>query len=245
MNIKKIALALCLTAGAAFAQTNVLTSTTLSLAALSTDRVITVTSATGINAPAQGVIGSQLYVFAPGNPRGETMLVQSVNGTAISVARGRTGAASGWPLGATVFIGQPNWFRAYDPGGNCVTASTYIAPHVNVLTGAQFLCSPVTLTWVPSWNNPLVDAAAAPTAAVASAAGLITPSGPLFHVTGTSAITGFNIPLGFVGGSFTVIPDAIFTTTSANNIALASTAVVGKALRFTYDAVTAKFYPSY
>jgi hypothetical protein len=80
---------------------------------------------------------------------------------------------------------------------------------------------------------------------VASAAGLVTPSGPLFHITGTAAITGFNIPVGFTGGSFTVIPDGAFTTTTANNIAIASTAVVSKPLTFTFDAGTAKFYPSY
>jgi hypothetical protein len=114
---------------------------------------------------------------------------------------------------------------------------------VDIRTSAQYLCSSVTGTWVAGWQNDLLSNA--PTAAVASAAGFITPSGPLFHVTGTAAITGFNIPVGFAYGSFTVIPDGAFTTTSANNIALGSTAVTSKALTFTYDPATGKFYPGY
>jgi hypothetical protein len=241
--LKSISLFLAF-AFAAFAQTNSLTQTTLSSAAAPIDRQINVTSATGINAPSQGTIGSELYVISPGNPRGEVMLVQAVNGTVINVARGRQGAATAIPSGATVLIGQPNWFRDYDISGACVTASVYVTPHVNTKTGAQWVCSSTVLSWVPSWNSPFGDSFAT-TAAVASAAGLITPSGPLFHVTGTAAITGFNIPVGFTGGSFTVIPDGIFTTTNANNIAIASTAVVSKPMTFTYDAATTKFYPSY
>ncbi len=239
----KLILSLALMVSAAMAQTNSLTQTTLAVAALASDRTITVTSATGINAPSSGVIGSQLYVVSPGNPRGESMLVQAVNGTLINVARGRSGNAGALPAGALVLIGQPNYFRSFDPSGACVAANTFITPHVNTLTGIQSLCSTVTLTWVAGWNNDVSPAA--PTAAVASAAGAITPSGPLFHVTLANAITGFNIPVGFAFGSFTVIPDGAFTTTTAGNIALASTAVVGKPLTFTFDPATAKFYPSY
>ena len=73
----------------------------------------------------------------------------------------------------------------------------------------------------------------------------ITPTGSIFHVTGTTAIDTINIPYTGFNGSITIIPDGIFTTTTAGNIALASTAVVSKALIMTYDATTAKWYPSY
>jgi hypothetical protein len=241
-----LALALCLTAGFAAAQVNTLTQTTTTSAILATDAIINVTSATGINAPNPGtsVIGSQLYVIAPGSPRGETMIVRSVTGTVIGVRRGATGIRSGFPSGAIVLIGQPNWFQAYDPNGSCVTASVYVSPWVNTLTGAQWLCSSVTLTWVPSWGNAAGDAFA-PTTAVASVAGATLPSGPLFHMTGTNAITSFTMPVGFAAGSFTVIPDGAFTATATNNIAKASTAVVGRPLIYTWDPATALFYPSY
>jgi hypothetical protein len=241
-----LALTLCLTAGFAAAQVNSLTQTTLSAATAATDQFITVASATGINAPnaGTGVIGSQVYVIAPGSPRGETMIVRSVTSTTIGVRRGASNVRTGFPSGSVVLIGQPNWFQAYDPNGSCVTASVYASPWVNTLTGNQWLCSTITQTWVPSWGNPSGDAFAV-TAAVASAAGAILPSGPLFHVTGVAAITGFTIPVGFTGGSFSIIPDGIFTTTTAGNIAIASTSVVNKILTFTWDATNAKFVPSY
>lgn len=240
-------LALCLTAGATFGQLNTITQTTTSAAALATDNIIYLTSVTGVNVPSPGAVnpsGSQLYVILPGNPRGESMLVQSVTGTAVAVARGRSGVRAGIPSGAVVLIGYPNWFRGFDPGGSCVVSTTYVAPWINTKSGAQWLCSSITGSWVPSWGNPSGDAFTV-TAAVASAAGLILPSGPLFHVTGALAITGFTIPTGFAGGTFTIIPDGTFTTTTATNIALASTAVVNKPLTFTYDATNSKFVPSY
>ncbi|HEY1533771.1 MAG TPA: hypothetical protein VGF76_07120, partial [Polyangiaceae bacterium] len=97
--------------------------------------------------------------------------------------------------------------------------------------------------WVPGWGN--TDSPARVSAAVASAAGLITPSGPLFHITGTAAITGFNVPVGFQSGGFCAIPDGAFTTTNATNIAIASTAVVNKLLCWTWDDTNSKFVPSY
>lgn len=76
-------------------------------------------------------------------------------------------------------------------------------------------------------------------------AATITPTSKIFHVTGTTAIVTINIPYTGFNGSITIIPDDIFTTTTAGNIALASTAVVGRALIMTYDATIAKWYPSY
>jgi hypothetical protein len=236
---------LAIVAGAASAQTNTLTQTSLSAAALATDKVVYVTSATNINAPSlqNGTIATELYIVAPGNQRGETMTVTAVNGTAVSVRRNNGGAAVAFPSGSMVLAGNPNWFYGYDPSGSCTASATFVTPWVNVKTGNQWICSTVTTSWVPGWGNSA--ALDAPTAAVASAAGLITPSGPLFHITGALAITGFNIPVGFAFGSFCVIPDGTFTTTTANNVALASTAVVSKQICWTYDTNTAKFYPSY
>ena len=117
--------------------------------------------------------------------------------------------------------------------------------------GNEYLCSSVTSTVVSGFQNSTFYAPVGPTTAVASAAGLITPSGPLFHVTGTAAITGFNIPVGFnvtagANPAFCIIPDGAFTTTNANNIAIASTGVVSKTLCYSYDPNAAKpFFPSY
>lgn len=82
--------------------------------------------------------------------------------------------------------------------------------------------------------------------AIASA-GTIAPVAPITHITGTAAIATITPPPALLanGGTITLIPDGLFTTTTAGNIALASSAVVSKALIMTYDPVAAKWYPSY
>jgi hypothetical protein len=84
----------------------------------------------------------------------------------------------------------------------------------------------------------------APTIASAST---IAPTALISFVSGTTAIVTITPPTSLLttGGQLTLIPLGILTTTTAGNIALASTTVVGKALIYTYDAVTAKWYPSY
>jgi len=246
--MKKISVALCLLlllAGLAVAQQNTLTQTTLSAAITANDTVLTVASATGISVPSAGVAGTALYIIDPGAKQGELVTVTAAGpiSTAFSVRRGRSGTKSTAHIsGALVMIGAPNLFQSADPAGGCTASSVYVTPWVNVNTGNQWICSSVVSAWVPGFSS---DMAPAVSAAVASAAGLVTPSGPLFHITGALAITGFNIPIGFTGGPICVIPDAAFTTTTANNIALASTGVISKLLCFAYDSATAKFYPSY
>lgn len=90
-----------------------------------------------------------------------------------------------------------------------------------------------------------VGPTALPTA-VASATTITAPTGGnTFHVTGTTAIATINSPFGTRSGCINIIPDGIFTTTTAGNIALASTAVVSKILTECYDPTTTKWYPSY
>jgi hypothetical protein len=71
---------------------------------------------------------------------------------------------------------------------------------------------------------------------------------PITHITGTTTISTITIPptctTGY-GCVVTLIPDGIFLTTTGGNIAIASTAVVSKALIMTYDPGTSKWYPSY
>lgn len=80
---------------------------------------------------------------------------------------------------------------------------------------------------------------------VASAA-TISPKSDLVRVTGTTAIATI-VPAfggGFSGILF-LVPVAAFTTVTTGNIALASTAVVGKALTMVYSKSQNKWYPSY
>lgn len=213
------------------------------------DSFIIVSSTTSFVAPVNGVPQSYAYIDR------EALGVVSVNTTTkvIGVSRGQLGTqAAPHANNSMVLVGTPGQFFSADPPpGNCTTANTVSTPWINVLTGAQWLCSTVTLNWVPGFGNP-GNSSIPPgvSKAVASAAGQVTPTGPLFHITGALAITGFVIPVGFNataqgGGSFCVIPDGTFTTTTANNIALASTAVVNKLLCFTWDATNSKLVPTY
>ena len=91
-----------------------------------------------------------------------------------------------------------------------------------------------------SRDNPLVDPNT-----MASPAGLLVPTSPITVVSGVNAITGITIPYDGFSGRITLLPTGTFTWTTATNIALAGTAVVGRALDFVYNPVTAKWYPSY
>jgi hypothetical protein len=86
--------------------------------------------------------------------------------------------------------------------------------------------------------------AAAPTIASATT---IAPTNSIVFISGTTAIETITAPapISATGGQITLIPTGIFTTTTAGNIALASTAVVSKAMIMTYDSGTTKWYPSY
>ena len=240
-NILKISLfALVALAGVSLEAQTLQTATTLSAAIASYTNRFPVASTTAIAAGS-----TVLYVD------NEAMFVNSVSttGNIVGVTRGYAGTkAFGHPTGAMVLVAPPQAFISYEPSGSCTNGQGLFlySPIVNVVSGNQWICSTVTGKVVPGFAN----AADQPqvTTAVASAAGKITPSGPLFHITGTSAITGFNVPVGFdptAGGTICAIPDGIFTTTNANNIALASTGVVNKELCWAYDAGTTKFYPSY
>jgi hypothetical protein len=91
-----------------------------------------------------------------------------------------------------------------------------------------------------SKDNPLTDPNVQ-----ASAAGTNTFTYPITRVSGTAAMVNITVPYPGFSGKITLLPTGVFTWTAAGNIALAGSAVVGKALDFTYDPVAAKWYPSY
>jgi hypothetical protein len=94
------------------------------------------------------------------------------------------------------------------------------------------------------YSSLVATTAAAPTIASATT---IAPTTSIVFVSGTTAIDTITAPspISAGGGQITLIPTGIFTTTTAGNIALASTAVVSRALIMVYDTTTGKWYPSY
>lgn len=233
-----------------FAQT-ALTTTSLNAALNSSSTTVSLVSATGVTAN-----NTMLFVL-DGNSAGEAMFVNSVSGTSVGVTRGYQGAGYGRAhiKGALVFVGPPIAFNSTEPNGACTAANTLYTPYINIFTAHEWLCSTISLSWVPGFFNTAEPAGV--TTLVASVAGATNPSGPLFHISGTAAITAWGSSTtatsGGMGGSatstigapFCVIPDAAFTTTATNNIAIASTAVANKILCFTFDQTNKKYVASY
>jgi hypothetical protein len=86
------------------------------------------------------------------------------------------------------------------------------------------------------------------TAPTIASAATIQPVAPITFVSGTTAISTITPPPEMVGGGqITLIPTGLWTTSvvTGGNIALASTAVLNRALILTYNTATGLWYPSY
>jgi len=228
---------------------------------LSYDTTVSLASATGIQTANNGQPITYLYV---GQEAMGVLTLVTGQTTIFNVLRGQLGTKIGpHPSGDMVLVGvvTPQFggfsgsggFQQADPpfNGACTPATTGQTPWINVNTGAQWLCSSITNSWVPGFQNQWSTDQARVTAAVASAA-TITPTGPLFHITGAVAITTIAIPVGFDatavgGGTFCVIPDnaTVAGFTAGNNIAKSTTFVVNQTLCMTWDATNQKFTASY
>lgn len=104
--------------------------------------------------------------------------------------------------------------------------------------------------WIPITNTPLgiqINGVYQGEGVVlAVAANVITPTHSIHHV-GAGLIKTITTPTLFptYAGTICTIPDAAYTTDATGNIAIASTAVVGKTLCFTWSSSSSKWYPSY
>lgn len=165
-----------------------------------------------------------------------------------------------WQIGGTLILPSAT-FNVYgevlttDASGNVlanptltivngtITQNGISFPHLQLEgTNGNVILSPTSGNVVVGSNTNKAILATSVGANVASAAS-ITPTGQIFHVTGTTQINTINVPFTGFTGQITLIPDGAFTTGITGNIALASTAVVSKALIMTYDGT--KWYPSY
>jgi len=274
MNLRKIASLLVLLAGLAglaFGQT-ALTQTTLAGAVTgpalysgtspTLQTFVCLASVTGISNPI--LPGTPVSVIYVGR---EAMGVWQVNSSTacLTVNRGYLGTqAAPHPTGDMVLVAPqyqttlgtggnplPNGLFMQDApaGGTCTPSGTPTMPWVNVLTGAQWLCSTIAKVWIPGFVNPLTTVVDIPNTAVASATTIL-PSGPLFHLTGTTPVTTITTPVGCdataVGGcTFTVIVDsgtaAQFATGGNLEIGAAITTLTGKAYTFVWDAGQSKW----
>lgn len=236
-----LALGLCLTTPLA-AQT-ALSATTLAAAVTDTSgQTVSLTSATGVTAPGTGATLVYLLVDR------EIMAVRAITSTLASVQRGQNGTRATTHIsGAYVTVVPPRAVVNYVPSGQCTRANLAYVPVVVGGTVAQgvngdtYDC--LGLTTVGQWVQTNANGTPTIGATVASPAGVITMSGTYVKVSGTNAITGITLPAGAQAGFvFTVEPTGIFTWTTATNIILAGTAVVGKTIYFVWNG--AKWVPS-
>lgn len=145
--------------------------------------------------------------------------------------------------------GTGGGFTAYgkNASGNNGKALVEFGTSVAAIARVQHIPASLTPTVCMDWNAngdtiPYGYVHQKVGANVASAT-TIAPTGQVFHVTGTTAIATISLPFTGFKGTIILIPDAAFTTTTADNIGIASTAVIGKALHMTFDGT--KWYPSY
>jgi hypothetical protein len=178
-------------------------------------------------------------------------LTTGVTGT-LPVANGGTGITS---LGAGVatFLGTPtsaNLAAAVtgETGTGALvfaTSPTLVTPVLGTpASGVITNCTGSPTLTDLKYSGLIATSAAAPTIASATT---IAPTKPITFISGTTAVVTITAPspISLGGGSIVLIPTGVFTWTTADNIALAGTAVVSKALTLVYDVTTAKWYPSY
>ena len=178
-------------------------------------------------------------------------LTTGVTGT-LPVANGGTGITS-FGTGIATFLGTPssaNLIAAVTDetgSGSLVfaTSPTLVTPLLGTPTsGVLTNCTGSPTFTNVKYSGLVATTAAAPTIASATT---IAPTAAITIISGTAAIVTITAPtpISAGGGTITFIPTGAFTTTNAGNIAIASTAVVGRAITFTYDVTTVKWYPSY
>jgi hypothetical protein len=130
---------------------------------------------------------------------------------------------------------------------NGATELRGIVSRNRTLTGAGMVSSTSGHTQTISVNTAVIPIfTLAPGTGPALASGsTIVPANRAHHVTGTSTVSTINSAGMIDGEILTLIPDASFSTTTGGNIAVASTAVVNRAIQFIFDANAARWYPSY
>lgn len=243
LKLAVLSLLLVLLPSLALGQT-ALTATSTAAAMTATATSVVVASATGITVPTNSYMA--IYVDK------ELMTVTRVSGTTVSVIRGQGGTQANAHISGAIVWVLPATGAAFsfDPQGACTGANAIqYTPWINQITGNLWICSSVTGKWGPFYGNPGNSGSPLqPSTLVASAAGTVLPTGPLFHMNGTNAVTGFTVPTGFrTGYCFTVISDTAWTWTNAGNIAISSTGTqTGTTVTFCYDAASTKpFFPSH
>jgi hypothetical protein len=127
--------------------------------------------------------------------------------------------------------------------GAVTSSSVQLGPGTNSITGTIQYAS---FTFMDQNGNAAAKTLGQRLGAAIASASTIAPTSGITHITGTATISTITIPTVLYGtfrGCLTLIPDGLWSTTTGGNIAIASTAVVGKVLTMCDDGTS--WYPSY
>jgi hypothetical protein len=128
-------------------------------------------------------------------------------------------------------------------GGGGGTPCTTVTNGVQYNNAGAFGCSP-TLTFNPISGLLNSTLYAASVGTQITAASTITPTHAIQHVTGGTPIVNITVPAGMsAGGTITLIPDSVFTWTTAGNISTLGQSEINVPITFTFDGT--KWSPSY
>jgi len=139
----------------------------------------------------------------------------------------------------TIYINRANYPSVNMLGVSLVTAPTISSGTIGDVSGVIQYSDPSTGT---SWQTGGVGTTLTK-AGDTNATSSVAVYANMMHVVSTGTINTLTPPFSGFRGSVILIPDSAFTTGTSGNIAIASTAVVGKAMTMTYDGT--KWYPSY
>jgi hypothetical protein len=139
---------------------------------------------------------------------------------------------------SNVFIGHNTTAHAA-AATNCIVigqGQTSLANNTTVLGNSSTLATKIFGVQAAGQTAPTITGAAT-----------IAPTTSIVYVSAFTGIATITPPTGIAstGGQITIIPTGAFTTVNTGNIAIASTAVVSRAMIMTYCAGTSKWYPSY
>lgn len=148
----------------------------------------------------------------------------------ILLTDGYSATVSDSNTGSIIYNNSNNEFEVSEDGG------TYDG--IVLLTKNQILTNKTLIT--PIFSGVPKSSVGA----ILSSGATITPTDPIHHVSGVGTISTINLPYVGFTGSITLIPDGAWaTSTLLGNIGLASVAVFGRTITFTYDGT--KWWPSY
>ncbi len=190
--------------------------------------VISVDSSTKVTVQARGA--SCGAVGAAGRP--------TLHASGATVYFANTSTAGNVTTPAATYIGV-NIQTISENNGSCTATSEVVLPRIYLYSGNIYDCMGGHWVQVNAPGHPFLGAV------YTVPAGAIVPTGTIFLTdAGTAAGTSITVPHGWAPGMcLTIIPGGAFTTTTAGNIRVATTAVAGKALFECWDG--AKWDPSY